>query len=61
LRVRGRMQESMDEHDIILAAIRDGDTNRAIETMQKHITIVGMRFNDLVSSFNTIIADDTVS
>ncbi len=55
------MQESMDEHDIILAAIRDGDTNRAIETMQKHITIVGMRFNDLVSSFNTIIADDTVS
>jgi len=58
LRVRGRMEESMAEHDIILAAIRDGDAERAIETMQKHITIVGMRFNDLVSDFNTIMADN---
>jgi DNA-binding GntR family transcriptional regulator len=59
LRVRGRIEESMAEHDIILAAIRDGDTDRAVETMQKHITIVGMRFNDLVSDFNTIMPDNT--
>jgi DNA-binding GntR family transcriptional regulator len=58
LQVRGRIEESMAEHDIILEAIRDGDADRAIETMQKHITIVGMRFNDLVSSFNTIMSDD---
>ena len=58
LRVRGRIEESMAEHDIILAAIRDGDAERAIETMQKHITVVGMRFNDLVSDFNTIMADN---
>jgi len=25
--------------------------------MKKHITIVGARFNDLVSNFNTIIGD----
>ena len=57
LRVRGRMEESMAEHDIILAALRDGDANRAMETMKKHITIVGFRFNDLVSSFNRIMGD----
>ena len=55
LRVRGRMEESMAEHDIILAALRDGDADRATETMTKHITIVGVRFNDLVSSFNRIM------
>ena len=58
LRVRGRMEESMAEHDIILAALRDGDAERAMETMKKHITIVGVRFNDLVSSFNSIMGDE---
>ena len=58
LRVRGRMEESMAEHDIILAALRDGDADRAMETMKKHITIVGVRFNDLVSSFKTIMGDE---
>ena len=58
LRVRGRMEESMAEHDIILAALRDGDADRAMETMKKHITIVGVRFNDLVSSFNLIMGDE---
>ena len=57
LRVRGRMEESMAEHDIILAALRDGDADRAMETRKKHITIVGVRFNDLVSSFNRIMGD----
>ena len=58
LRVRGRMEESMAEHDIILAALRDGDADSAMETMKKHITIVGVRFNDLVSSFNRIMGDE---
>ena len=58
LRVRGWMEESMAEHDIILAALRDGDANGAMETMKKHITIVGVRFNDLVSSFNRIMGDE---
>ena len=57
LRVRGRMEESMAEHDIILAALRDGDADRAMETMKKHITIVGVRFTDLVSSYNRIMGD----
>ena len=58
LRVRGRMGESMDEHDIILAAIRDGDVQQAADTMRGHITILGERFNDLVSGFNLLMADN---
>ena len=58
LRVRGRMSESMDEHDIILAAIRDGDAQKAVDTMRNHITILGERFNDLVSGFNLLIANN---
>ncbi len=58
LRVRGRMGESMDEHDIILAAIRDGDVQQAVDTMRSHITILGERFNDLVSGFNLLMDDN---
>ena len=58
LRVRGRMGESMNEHDVILAAMRDGDGQQAVVTMRKHITILGERFNDLVSGFNLLIANN---
>ena len=58
LRVRGRMDESMDEHDIILAAIRDGDIQKAVNTMRNHITILGERFNDLVSGFNLLMGQN---
>ena len=58
LRVRGRMGESMDEHDIILAAIRDGDIQKAVDTMRNHITILGERFNDLVSGFNLLMGEN---
>ena len=57
LRVRGRMGESMDEHDLILASIRDGDVQKAVDTMRSHITVLGERFNDLVSGFNLLMAD----
>ena len=57
LRVRGRMGESMNEHDIILAAMRDGDAQQAVDTMRNHITILGERFNDLVSGFNLLMAN----
>ena len=58
LRVRGRMGESMNEHDIILAAMRDGDAQQAVVTMRKHITLLGERFNDLVSGFNLLMANN---
>ena len=57
LNIRGRMNESMIEHDIILAALKEGDAERAMKTMREHITIVGVRFNDLVSSFNLIMGE----
>jgi len=48
----------MNEHDIILAAMRDGDGQQAVVTMRKHITILGERFNDLVSGFNLLMANN---
>ena len=58
LRVRGRMGESMNEHDMILAGIRDGNTQQAVDTMRRHITVLGERFNDLVSGFNLLMTDN---
>ena len=58
LRVRGRMGESMDEHDMILAGIRDGNTQQAVDTMRRHITVLGERFNDLVSGFNLLMTNN---
>ena len=58
LRVRGRMGESMEEHDMILAGIRDGNTQQAVDTMRRHIIVLGERFNDLVSVFNLLIANN---
>ena len=52
------MGESMDEHDTILAGIRNGNTKLAVDTMRRHITILGERFNDLVSGFNLLMADN---
>jgi len=54
LQIRGRLEESMAEHDIILSAICNEDVKLAIEVMQKHIRIVGVRFNDLVSGLDQI-------
>ena len=58
LRVRGRMGESMNEHDMILAGIRDGNTQQAVDTMRRHITVLGERFNDLVSGFNLLMTEN---
>ena len=58
LRVQGRMGESMEEHDMILAGIRDGNTQQAVDTMRRHIIVLGERFNDLVSGFNLLMNDN---
>tara|TARA_B110000977_G_scaffold195533_2_gene274167 strand:+ start:577 stop:741 length:165 start_codon:yes stop_codon:yes gene_type:complete len=48
------MKESMAKHHILLAALRDGNAELAIETMIKLIKVVGIHSNDLVSNFSSI-------
>ena len=50
LRVRDRMRNSFSEHTGIVAAIVEGDGERAAELLRQHVTVQGERFADLISS-----------
>ncbi|MEX3008557.1 GntR family transcriptional regulator [Hoeflea sp. TYP-13] len=52
LRVRGRMNQSMDEHRAIVSALEDGDEQRAETELRGHIAVQGEKFNDLMAHYN---------
>jgi len=52
LRVRGRINQSMEEHRQIVAALEDGEDKIAEAVLQKHVSIQGEKFNDLMSSYS---------
>jgi DNA-binding GntR family transcriptional regulator len=49
LRVRNRMRVSLQEHEAIFAAIRDGRSPEAAELLQAHVAVQGERFSDLLA------------
>lgn len=53
LRVRGRMEKSLDEHERIVKAIEQGNEVDASEVVRSHVVVQGDRFADLVSMMNT--------
>ncbi|MFC3291660.1 GntR family transcriptional regulator [Modicisalibacter luteus] len=50
LKVRHRMQSSLEEHRRIVAAIETGDIEAAEQTLRSHVLVQGERFSDLVAS-----------
>ena len=52
LRVAHRLKQSLAEHEAIVAAILQGRGDDAQRELQKHVTIQGERFADLVASLN---------
>lgn len=50
LKVRHRMQSSLEEHRRIVAAIEAGDIESAEQTLRSHVLVQGERFSDLVAS-----------
>ncbi|QFT82448.1 HTH-type transcriptional regulator McbR [Roseovarius sp. THAF27] len=50
LRWRGRMAQSVAEHDAILAAIEAGDGDQAGNLLRQHVTVQGEKFHRLMSS-----------
>lgn len=52
LRVRGRMDKSLDEHEQIVNAIERGDEAEAANIVRSHVVVQGDRFADLVSVIN---------
>lgn len=52
LRVRGRMHQSMDEHQKILSALEMGDAEKVGAVLRDHIAIQGEKFHDLMASYH---------
>ncbi len=53
LRLRGRLRQSMSEHESILKALTDGDPEAAAEVTRQHIAVQGDKFHHLISTLKT--------
>lgn len=49
LRFRGRMAQSLAEHEAIVDAIRSGNGELASNTLRKHVTVQGEKFQQLMA------------
>ncbi len=56
LRVRNRMQRSLEEHQSIVDALVAGDVDRAVQSVRDHVIVQGERFADLVASLGQMSA-----
>ena len=54
LRVRGRMRQSIEEHRLIVEALRAGDEREAAQRLRDHVTIQGERFGDFLASLRDL-------
>lgn len=50
LRLRGRLHQSMSEHEIILNALENGDGLKAADALRDHVAVQGEKFHHLVAS-----------
>lgn len=57
LRLRGRMAQSMREHEAILAALEAGDEVAAAAALRSHVAIQGEKFFSLMSSLKPAAAE----
>ena len=53
LRLRGRLKQSMHEHEQIVAALEDGDGLKAAEAIRGHVAVQGEKFHHLMASLKT--------
>lgn len=52
LRVRGRLEQSLAEHRVILEALEKGDADETAAALRDHVAVQGGKFNDLMASYN---------
>ncbi len=50
LRLRGRLRQSMSEHEAVVSALEDGDGARAAEAIRAHVAVQGEKFHHLIAS-----------
>lgn len=53
LRWRGRMAQSMAEHETVVRALRTGDAILAADTLRDHVAVQGEKFHQLMASLRT--------
>ncbi|MFC5991965.1 GntR family transcriptional regulator [Limoniibacter endophyticus] len=51
LKVRGRLNQSLAEHRMVLDALVAGDSDSAADILRDHVAIQGTKFNDLIVSY----------
>ena len=56
LRARGRLDQSMKEHAMILAALEAGDPDAAADALRTHISVQGEKFHDLIATYEKVPA-----
>lgn len=50
LYLRGRLEQSMKEHEAVLQAFKDGDSVRAGKELKDHVAVQGEKFHHLLAS-----------
>lgn len=50
LRLRGRLKQSMGEHEAIVTALEEGDGPKAADTIRAHVAVQGEKFHHLMAS-----------
>ncbi|OAN75770.1 AsnC family transcriptional regulator [Sulfitobacter sp. EhC04] len=53
LRLRGRMPQSLTEHEVIVEALTAGDSNAAANALRDHVNVQGERFQSLMAGLKT--------
>lgn len=56
LRLRGRLKQSMAEHEAIVAALEDGDGAKAAESLRSHVAVQGEKFHHLIANLKASAA-----
>jgi DNA-binding GntR family transcriptional regulator len=54
LQVRGRMPQSMSEHEQVVTALELADPDKAAQLLRGHVAIQGEKFRHLLANFETI-------
>ena len=53
LRLRGRLRQSMAEHEAIVAALEAGDALAASDAIRRHVAVQGEKFHHLMSTLKS--------
>ncbi|MGH1454886.1 MAG: GntR family transcriptional regulator [Paracoccaceae bacterium] len=53
LKLRGRMGQSLSEHQAIVSALTDGQPDRAADAIRQHVAVQGEKFHHLIASLKS--------